>query len=97
MKNRFSKRMNQAFEKCPGAVDARLPQSPVDTGYIAVEPECAKQAKDFLRRRFIVNDMIEIEVTGEIKFEIVPRTRKESVRRNSRPFAKPEQFELQLR
>lgn len=97
MKNKFLKRMDEAYARCPGVVMAEMPGNELATGHVLIEPACCKAALDFLKRRFHVEKKEIIEATGELRFQITPRLR----RTRNGPvvrvkYQKPVQFELSL-
>lgn len=97
MKKRFSKRMDEAYRECPGVTMAEMPGSEIATGFVVVEPVCAKPALDFLKRRFHVEEKQFIEQTGELRFVITPRVRRTANGPAVRVrYQKPVQFELPL-
>ena len=87
--------MQRAFDHCPGVVTGRLPASEQDQGWFIIEPGCAKAALEFLRRRFFVDQQVEIESTGELRLAVVPKIRRAGMRKIRMDFRKPiEQFEF---
>lgn len=95
MKNQFRKRMDKAFEECPGVVMGHMPGNEHATGEIIVDPVCSKVALDFLKRRFHVEERDIIDQTGELRFVITPRTRRAPGKPAVR-YQKPFQYELPL-
>ncbi len=89
-------RMKRAYAECPGAVGGTMPEREGQVGYILIEPGCINTAMEYLKRRFHVNREAGIESTGELRVDIIPRSRKGGARRARRLFKKPEQFEFTL-
>ncbi len=89
-------RMKRAFAQCPGAIGGTMPEREGQMGHILIEPQCIMAALEFLKRRFHVNREALIGSTGELRVDIVPRSRRAGTRRARALFKKPEQFELAL-
>jgi hypothetical protein len=92
----YQRKMQRTFEQCPGFIGADAPTSERSKGCVIIEPALAREARDWLKRRFYVNENLELSDQG-LCIEIIPRVRK---RRGGRSvpvsFVRPEQFTLAL-
>ena len=92
----YALKMQRLFSECPGFLGADPPEGETRKGRVVVEPAFAQEARTWLRRRFHVNDAVEICETG-LCLEVVPPERKSRGQTRKRvSFAKPEQLKLTL-
>jgi hypothetical protein len=92
----YQRKMQRTFAQCPGFIGADAPSSEQSKGCVIVEPAMAREARDWLKRRFHVNENLELSDHG-LCIEIVPRVRKARGARSVRvSFTRPEQFILAL-
>lgn len=93
----FAQKCQKSFEQCPGFIGCDAPKGPGLIGRVVVEPGQVAEAMEYLRRRFRVNQNLELDAGRGLCLEVASRPRKvrgaRSVRVN---FAKPVQFELSL-
>jgi hypothetical protein len=92
----FELKMQRTFAQCPGFIGGDAPSGEHGKGCVVVEPAMAREARDWLKRRFQINETLELSDQG-LCIEIAPRVRR--VRGPNRPaitFAKPEQFTLPI-
>ena len=92
----YQRQMQRTLAECPGFVGGELPAGPGCAGSILIEPECARSALDWLKRRVSVDDAAEIETTGELRVQIWTWRKGVRGRRVSVKFGKPEQFTLNI-
>ena len=92
----YAAKMQKTFEQCPGYVGGDSPTSPEGSGKVVVEPGRIMEAVPWLKRRFHVNERIDLSTDNGLVVEIKPRSRKAagSVRLVKVHFGKPEQFTL---
>jgi hypothetical protein len=92
----YQRKMQRSFEQCPGFIGADAPSSERSKGCVIIEPAMAREARDWLKRRFHINENLELSDQG-LCIEIIPRVRKaRGVRSAAVSFAKTEQFTLAL-
>lgn len=94
----FAERCQLTLAKCPGFIGCDAPKGPGLSGKVVVEPGCAAEARDFLKKRFHVNELLELDAGGGLALEVAARNRgkSNSQKRNRLPFERPVQYELQL-
>jgi hypothetical protein len=95
----YAARMQRTFEQCPGFVGGDCPASVGSKGKLVIEPGKAAEARQWLKRRFYVNESLELSQDGGgLVFEVQPRMpRKLANGRKVRvSFAPVEQFTLAL-
>jgi hypothetical protein len=87
----YELKMQRTFKECPGFCGSD------DASHVVVDPALAMEARAWLRRRFVVNDAIELCDTG-LCLEVLPRRARNGARRPRQRscFEKPKQFELGL-
>jgi len=88
-------KMQRKLSDCPGFVGGDLPSSERSKGCIIVDPAMAREARDWLKRRFYINEKLELSDQG-LCIEVVPRARKAQGARRAALWLKPEQFDLGL-
>lgn len=86
----------KTFEQCPGFIGGDAPEGRSATGRVVVEPRQATEARQYLKRRFVVNENLTISVDGGLCFEIALRGPRKKYQRRQQPFEKLEQFEFNL-
>ena len=95
----YKQKMQRVFADCPGFLGGDAPNNPAATGRVVVELGRSVEALAWLRRRFHVNESLELDRAIEgLAFEIKPRQRSASVggKKFSVTFARPEQFQFVL-
>jgi hypothetical protein len=95
----YAARMQKTFAQCPGFIGADAPPGPGQLGRVIVEPSMATQAAAWLRRRFRVNQNLELDAGEGLAFEVIsrpPQNRSGGGSRVRQTFERPIQFELQL-
>lgn len=92
----YERAMQRKFQECPGFVGADVPAAPGLSGKVIIEPAKAFDAMTWLKRRFHVNENLELSGDRGICIEVIPRDRKISRqgRRARIRFGGPEQYEL---
>jgi hypothetical protein len=82
----------RTFKECPGFVGSDDPE------HVVVEPALAMEAFQWLKRRFHVNEKVELSTDSGLCIEVRPRVRRSpSGQRRARvSFAPAEQFKLAL-
>jgi hypothetical protein len=96
---RYQARMQRVFADCPGFIGGDVPKGPQCSGRVVVEPSRSVEALNWLKRRFYVNESLELDrVVEGLAFEIKPRQRSHGAggKRIKVTFARPEQFPLAL-
>jgi hypothetical protein len=92
----YQGKMQRTFAQCPGFIGADAPGNERSKGCVIVEPAMAREARDWLKRRFHVNENLELSDHG-LCIEIIPRARKaRGARSPAVSFATAEQFRLAL-
>lgn len=93
----FALRCQKTFEQCPGFVGCDAPRGPGLAGRVVVDPAFAAEARDFLKKRFHVNESLELDAGGSLAIEVAARQRSKPGQRRARVmFDKPVQFEFDL-
>ncbi len=92
----YELKMQRLLSECPGFIGSDAPTSEKSKGRVIIEPAFAREARDWLKRRFHTSDNLELSDQG-LCIEVVPRVRKvHGARRATALFTKPEQFRLNL-
>ena len=92
----YELKMQRVFGQCPGFIGGDAPNGERVKGHVVVDPALAREARDWLKRRFYVNDSLELSDHG-LCLEVIPRVRKaRGSQKLSASFSKPEQFKLAL-
>lgn len=96
----YQKRMQKTFSQCPGFVGADAPAGPGMPGRVTFEPAKAVEAIAWLKRRFRVDERLDLSTDSGLCVEIITK-RKPGLpgacnSRRVHQFGKPEQFELTL-
>ena len=92
----YELKMQRTFAQCPGFIGGDAPNGERSRGHVVVDPALAREARDWLKRRFYVNEILELSDEG-LRIEIIPRVRQARGRRRAAiAFDKPEQFKLAL-
>lgn len=93
----FAERCQKTFEQCPGFVGCDAPRGPGLPGRVVVEPAFAAEARDYLKKRFHVNESLELDAGGGLAIEVAARRKSKPGQRRVRVmFDKPVQFEFAL-
>jgi hypothetical protein len=95
----YRQKMQRVFADCPGFLGGDAPTGPQATGRVVVEPGRSVEALAWLKRRFHVNETLELDRAVEgLAFEIKPRQRSPGAgsKRIKVTFARPEQFQFAL-
>lgn len=97
----YAAKMQLSLEKCPGFAGCDAPVSETGQGRVIVEPGRIGEAMPWLKRRFHVNENLDLSPDNGLCIEIKPRVRSKSVcaNRGARvpvTFERPTQFELGL-
>ncbi len=91
----YAAKVQKTFEQCPGFVGGDAPTCPEATGRVVVEPGRIMEAVPWLKRRFHVNERIDLSTDNGLVVEVKPRVRKAGgIRAVKVSFNKPEQFSL---
>lgn len=80
------------IKECPGFIG-------VDTGDInrvVIEPAYVMDALRWLKRRFVVNENLDLSMDQGLVLEVIPRQPRRNGQRRRITFAKPVQYELNL-
>lgn len=96
----YQKRMQKTFSQCPGFIGADAPSGPGLPGKVTFEPAKAVEAITWLKRRFRVDERLDLSTDSGLCVEIITK-RKPGLSggcnsRRVHQFGKPEQFELSL-
>lgn len=93
----FAAKMQLTLEECPGFIGADPPACAEGSGKVLIEPGRLLEAMPWLRRRFHVNERLELSHDQGVCIEVKPRIRSRSdgVKRKV-TFGKPEQYLLSL-
>lgn len=94
----YQSKMQRTLEECPGFAGCDAPLGEQAQGRIVIEPARVNEAVRWLKRRFHVNENLELSPDNGLAIDIKPRVRscKAGARRRSVGFVKVEQFELAL-
>ena len=93
----YERKMQRAFEGCPGLVGCDAPRSENSTGKVVIEPGRITEAYVWLKRRFHVSENLGLSHDTGLCVEVKPRKRSPGGRRGARVnFEKPQQFEFAL-
>lgn len=96
----YADKMQLSLEKCPGFCGCDAPESAIGRGRVIVEPGRVVEAVAWLKRRFHVNENLDISPDNGLCIEIQPKTRNKTCAVGSRKlqvtFDRPKQFELRL-
>lgn len=93
----YTARCQLTLEKCPGFIGCDAPRGPGLAGRIVVEPGHVEAAVAFLKRRFQVNERMDLEAGQGLCLELISRRQASRGMRSVKvSFAKPVQFELAL-
>jgi hypothetical protein len=92
----FERRMQRLLEECPGFTTCEAPRSEDARGKVIVEPARITEAMQWLKRRFVVNESLELSTDIGLCVELIPRKRGRTARTYAAKFKKPEQFALPL-
>lgn len=93
---RFKSKMQRLLSQCPGFVGCDPPASASCPGKVVVEPGLIREAMAWLKRRFHVNENLELSTELGLCIEVAPIIRLQGRVQRRRAFNKPEQFELVL-
>jgi hypothetical protein len=92
----YESKMQRAFAQCPGFLGGEVPSGERSKGHIVVDPAKALDARKWLKRRFHINENLELSDQG-LCVEVIPRVRRgQSATCPKVSFAKAEQFTLGL-
>lgn len=92
----YERKMQRTFAECPGFLSGNAPSGERSKGHVIVEPAMAREARDWLKRRFYINENLELNDQG-LCIEVIPKVRKaRRARAVAGLFIKPEQFTLAL-
>lgn len=93
----YSAKLQAKLEQCPGFVGADCARSAEMTSKVVVEPARVFEAREWLKRRFLVSENIDLSTDKGLVFEVACRIRKQVAgKKLAIRFGKPEQFELGL-
>lgn len=93
----YAAKMQRTFEQCPGFIGADCPTSDQGRGRVVIEPAKVVEAYAWLRRRFHVNENLELSTDNGLCIEVAPRVRRSTTgRRSAKVRFKVEQFKLPL-
>lgn len=92
----YQQRMQKTFAEVPGYVGGDIPRSAGSKGRVIVEPGQINEAVKWLKRRFHVNENLELSTDLGLCVEVVSRVRKGTVTKvcHGKLFAKPEQLQF---
>lgn len=93
----YEARMQRLLSECPGFSGCDAPRSASCSGKVVIEPGRIVDAMPWLKRRFHVNQNLELSTDTGLCVEIKPRERRSSGKRSAVKFGKPEQFEFSLK
>lgn len=86
----YHRKMQRLLEECPGFIGA-------DPGKVVVEPGRIGEAMAWLKKRFHVNESLELSTDTGLCIEVKPRQRRKpgsTGKRSLVKFSKPEQFDF---
>lgn len=97
----YELKMQRVFAECPGFIGGDAPQGERSIGNVVVDPARVVEARGWLKQRFILNDVVEIDsAAGGIRIEVAPKPKRVRAARVRAVapvnFNKPEQYELSL-
>ena len=93
----YAQKCQKSFEQCPGFIGCDAPRGPAQVGRVVVEPGQVAEAMAYLKRRFRVNQNLELDAGRGLCLEVASRPRSVRGKRTVRvAFGKPVQFELGL-
>lgn len=93
----YERKHQRTLSECPGVVGFDAPRGPASSGKVMIEPGRITEAMIWLKRRFHVNESLELSTDTGLCVEIKPRVRQTGKHPYVRvKFAKPEQFKLPL-
>lgn len=94
----YEAKMQRTLEQCPGFTTCDPPTGPGSHGKVVVEPGKTLEAFRWLKRRFHVNENLELSGDIGLVLEIAPRIRRVTAggRKVKVRFGRPEQFSLPL-
>lgn len=93
----YAARCQKTLESCPGFIGCDAPAGQGQRGVVVVEPGLVGEAMTFLRRRFSVNENLQLDAGRGICLEVASRIRKVTgKRRVAVTFAKPVQFQFEF-
>lgn len=93
----YQAKFQLTLAECPGVVGFDAPRGPAAVGKVVIEPAFVMEAMQWLKRRFRVNESLELSTDTGLCVEITPRPRKANRHPYMRvSFNKPQQFELPL-
>lgn len=93
----YALKCQKTFEQCPGFVGCDAPRGPGQVGHVIVEPGLVADAMQYLKRRFVVNQNLELDAGSGLCLQVASRSRPVKGKRTVRVhFTKPVQFELSL-
>src|SRR5512139_2559125 len=92
----FERKMQRVLAECPGFVGCDAPAGASSSGKVMVEPGRICEAMPWLKRRFHVNENLELSTDSGLCVEVAFRIRGAAKKPRVKRFGKPEQFELGL-
>lgn len=93
----FEAKYQRKFEECPGFVACDAPSGPDCVGKVVVDPGKASEAREWLKKRFKVDEDLTLSPDTGLCFRVMPRAQKASTQRTYArkfTFVKPHQYEL---
>lgn len=95
----YTLKMERIFSKCPGFIEANVPQGESWRGSVVIDPMFMQEGVQWLKRRYIVAPSLIIDgAAGGLRIEIAPRPKHHGPRKQKVEirWGKPEQFELDI-
>ena len=96
----YQAKMQRTLAECPGFAGCDAPASEQAVGKVVIEPALVQEARVWLKKRFRINEALELSDTG-LCFEVAARPSRKRASspgktRVGDPFGKGEQFLLPL-